>query len=116
MNNQNCVEVHDTESAEECYKCAEQHRQFAEWLKELKELRARAEWIPVSERLPEKRGCYIVTEKVFSIDDREHKGRFNTMVEQVEFCNGKWQRASFFEITAWMPLPAAYKAESEDKE
>ena len=62
-------------------------------------------WIPVSERLPKERGNYIVTEKVFSLDDREHKGRYNTMVEQVEYCNGKWQRASFFEVIAWMPLP-----------
>lgn len=67
------------------------------------------EWIPVSERLPEKRGVYIVTEKVFSLDDREHKGRYNTMVEQVEYCNGKWQRASFFEVIAWRPLPEPYQ-------
>ena len=67
------------------------------------------EWIPVSERLPEKRGMYIVTEKVFSLDDREHTGRFNRMTEQVEFCNGKWQRARFYEVVAWMPLPEPYK-------
>ena len=67
-------------------------------------------WIPVSERLPEERGFYIVTEKVFSLN---HKGRYNTMVEQVEYSNGKWQRASFFEVVAWMPLPKPYKGESE---
>lgn len=77
------------------------------------ELLEQTQWIPVSERLPQQRGIYIVTEKVFSLDDREHKGRYNTMVEQVEYCNGKWQRASFFEIIAWMPLPQPYK-ESEE--
>ena len=70
-------------------------------------------WIPVGERLPEKSGHYIVTEKVFRLDDRAHKGRYNTRVEQVEYSNGKWQMASFFEVTAWMPLPEPYKEESE---
>lgn len=68
-------------------------------------------WIPCSERLPEERGYYIVTEKVFSIDDKEHKGKYNTMVEQVEYCNGKWKRASFFEVIAWIPLPPSYQGE-----
>lgn len=71
-------------------------------------------WIPVSERLPEKSGMYIVTDKVFSLVDSEHTGRFKRMTEQVEFCNGKWQRATrFYEIVAWMPLPEPYKGESE---
>lgn len=72
-------------------------------------------WILCSERLPEERGHYIVTEKVFSLDDREHKGRYNTMVEQVEYYDGKWKRASFFEIVAWMPLPLPYKQEVKDE-
>lgn len=72
-------------------------------------------WIPVRERLPEKEGNYIVTEKVFCLEDIEHKGRFNTHVEQVEYRNKKWKRASFFEVIAWMPLPRAY-TESEVEE
>jgi hypothetical protein len=35
-----------------CFECAEEHRQLAEWLKELKQLRKQTRWIPVSERLP----------------------------------------------------------------
>lgn len=37
-----------------CFECAEEHRQLAEWLKELKQLRDQLRWIPVSEseRLP----------------------------------------------------------------
>ena len=88
-------------------------KSIREWMKIIVEQEPKTEWIPVSERLPEERGFYIVTEKVFSLDDREHKGRYNTMVEQVEYCNGKWQRARFFEVVAWMPLPKPYKAESE---
>ena len=70
-------------------------------------------WISCSERLPKERGMYIVTEKVFSVDDRKHTGRFNLMTEQVEFNNGKWWRASFYEVIAWMPLPEPYRAEME---
>ena len=48
----------DTEVIEEhlanYQRCAEKHRQLAEWLKELKQLREQTRWIPVSEskRLP----------------------------------------------------------------
>ena len=73
-------------------------------------------WIPCSERMPEERGVYIVTEKVYSINDRKHTGCFNLMTEQVEFSNGKWIRASFYEVIAWMPLPEPFKAETEGAE
>lgn len=47
----------DTEAIEEhlanYQKCAERHRQFAEWLKELKQLREQTRWIPCSEKLPD---------------------------------------------------------------
>ena len=33
------LEFHDNEEAEACQKCAEEHRQLAEWLKELAERR-----------------------------------------------------------------------------
>lgn len=36
-----------------CVERAEEHRQLAEWLKELKRLKEHTRWIPVSERLPE---------------------------------------------------------------
>ena len=73
-------------------------------------------WIPCSKRTPEKSGVYIVTEKEYSVDDREHTGRFNLITEQVEFEGGKWRRASFYEVIAWMPLPEPYKAEMESEE
>ena len=37
---QECVAVHDTESAMKCAKCGEEHKQLASWLKELKHLRS----------------------------------------------------------------------------
>lgn len=34
---QECLAVHDTESAMDCKKCGEEHEQLAKWLKELRE-------------------------------------------------------------------------------
>jgi hypothetical protein len=96
---------------EDCIKCAKEHRQLAEWLRELEQLRKQTKWVPVSERLPKERGVYIVTEKVFSVTDKEHTGRFNLMTEQAEFDNGKWRRASFYEVIAWKPLLKPYQEE-----
>ena len=99
---------------EDCLLCYEQGNM--EEQKEALDMAIKAlekeRWIPVSERLPEERGLYIVTEKVYCVDDREHTGRFNLMTEQVEFDNGKWRKAHFYEVIAWMPLPEPYKAES----
>lgn len=44
-----CEEVADSK----CDECGAEHRQLAEWLKELKRLREQTRWIPVSERPPE---------------------------------------------------------------
>ena len=71
--------------------------------------RPQDEWIPVSERLPEESGVYIVTEKIFAIDDRNHRGKFKVETECVEFQGGRWNRAKFFEVIAWQPLPEPYK-------
>ena len=71
------------------------------------------QWIPCSERLPEKSGRYIVTEKRFSIDDRKHNGRYQTVVEEATFSNGIWNRANFIEVVAWMPLATPYMKEGD---
>lgn len=84
-------------------------------IKSLSSVQPEQRWIPVSERLPDKRGFYLVTEKEYRIGDKKHSGKFKTKVSFVEF-GEKWNRASFFEITAWMPLPEPYQGESEDKE
>lgn len=39
--------------ANECIDCAAEHRQLAEWLKELKKYREENYWIPCSERFPD---------------------------------------------------------------
>ena len=80
-------------------------------IKDLPSAQPEPQWIPCSERVPEKSGVYIVTEKEYFVDDRKHTGRFNLTTEQVEFEDGKWRRASFYEVIAWMPLPEPYKYE-----
>ena len=58
-------------------------------------------WIPVSERLPEKNGEYLITGRQGAVNKRRyHDGHWY----------GNWS------VLAWMPLPEPYKAESEDKE
>jgi hypothetical protein len=63
-------------------------------------------WIPCSERLPEKNGYYLVTQKRYSLDTHR---LIRIETDYVRFENGEWGRANYFEITAWQPLPAPYK-------
>lgn len=41
-----CINEH----LDRCVKCAKEHLQLAEWLKELKQLREQTRWIPCSEK------------------------------------------------------------------
>ena len=66
----------------------------------LKTLEQWQRWIPVSERLPEKNGEYLITGRQGAVNKRRyHDGHWY----------GNWS------VLAWMPLPEPYKAESEDK-
>ena len=100
-----------------CVKCAEEHRQLAEWLKELKQLRDQTSWIPVSERLPEEDGQYLITVKYKPEADYE-----NIYAEHGEWIDGRWDMFCFGHcgevegIIAWMPLPEPYKAEGSGEE
>ena len=89
------------------------HQQLVEWLKELKRLREQTRWIPVSERLPENSGNYLIT--YYYRDEIETQEAV-----YVEGEENKWYDTTDIEITlaviAWMPLPEPYKVESEDKE
>lgn len=60
-------------------------------------------WIPVSERLPEKDGCYLVTTT----------GTNNDIIDIAFYTDDIWHKAS--KVKAWMPLPEPYKAESEEE-
>lgn len=104
----------------DCYnekqlKCAEEYRQLAEWLKELKQLREQPRWIPVSERLPEEAESVLVYAERNAYDD---KGKFRKKVIDIGWqLDGRWHidGCNGVDGIAWMPLPKPYKAESEDK-
>ena len=96
----------------DCKKCAEEHRQLAEWLKELKQLREQTRWIPVSEGLPEDREIILFSTKT----DCVFVGRYfddNTNCQWYAFCDEAfaWNNV----VTAWMPLPEPYKAERSEE-
>lgn len=105
-----------TVTLEEC-KCAEEHRQLAEWLKELKQLREQTRWIPVSERLPEEDGQYLITVKYKHVD-----GYDDIYAEHGEWTDGRWDMFCFGhcgeveDIIAWMPLPKPYVPQESEVE
>ena len=68
-------------------------------------------WIPVSERLPEEDGCYMVTMKIPFYE----AGAYGYITGTAYYisCAIKWYDANG-EVIAWMPLPEPYKeAENE---
>lgn len=67
-------------------------------------------WIPVSERLPEKKGRYLTTIL------NEYDNRLRYIMTCDYFPNGYWypdEESASSNVIAWMPLPEPYKAESE---
>ena len=116
-------EVADTPCfTDEEAKCYSEHRQLAEWLKELKAYRAegsgqKSDWIPCSKRLPNKDKytdfykCLVamrctsrndICDTVTAYFDGKH---FYRHLYDAVFISG---------VEAWMPLPEPYKAESEE--
>lgn len=67
-------------------------------------------WIPCSERLPEKNGMYLVTQKRYSLDTRR---MIEIETDYVQFSCGEWCRARFLEVIAWQPLPTPYQPKGE---
>lgn len=63
-------------------------------------------WVPCSERLPEEIDTYLVT-----LDYKEHGTGITTL-----WFHGLlgWDFPVADVVTAWMPLPQPYKAESEE--
>lgn len=87
--------------------CAENHRQLAEWLKELKQLREQTRWIPVSERLPK-----VNTEVLVQFERNMAVGFYHFGWWHVNTGNGFYTSilTSEDQPIAWMPLPEPYKA------
>ena len=75
-------------------------------------------WIPVSERLPEEDGQYLITVKYKHVNDCYE----DVYAEHGEWYDGKWDTFCFGhcgeveDITAWMPLPEPFREESDKSE
>jgi len=111
---------HAEEVAEEqvkrCEKCAEQHRQLEEWLKELKQLREQTRWIPVTEDTPPKGTICLWCNKqrsVFASEITYRNERNSYVGKHGYFSNGL---ENYGDIVAWQPLPEPYKEEKEKEE
>lgn len=69
----------------------------------VKALEQESKWIPVTERLPDEEGFYLVTRR---ITDDVATFIFRCTPTSKDY----WKRCA----TAWMPKPQPYKAESEE--
>ena len=71
---------------------------------------AEPKWIPVTERLPDKMGTYLVT-----LDYKEYGTGVMTGVMSLWFHNEEigWDSRVADEVTAWMPLPEPWKGEED---
>ena len=76
-----------------------EHRHFLKILRDLPP--AEPQWIPVSKRLPEEKGLYVVT------DSKGDVVRF--VFEDTEMSREYWKRCA----KAWMPSPKPYKGDKE---
>ena len=107
--------LYDGEEYKKCYKCAEEHRQLAEWLKDYKRLLEQTRWIPVSEQLPKIADVYRVT--------RYYPNNVMNPNYLVDACafdgSNTWyndnrinhERAYADNVIAWQENPEPYKAE-----
>ena len=70
--------------------------------KAVEDLPSTVDWIPVTERLPDEMGMYLVTLD-YGVGAR--------CVASLYFHNDKigWERSFDKEVKAWMPLPKPYK-------
>lgn len=73
-------------------------------IKALPSVQPEQRWIPVSEKLPDEYGEYLVTKHII---ERNHKEYISNDIAY--FDNDGFHKADT--ITAWMPLPEPYKAD-----
>jgi hypothetical protein len=76
--------------------------QFIDWIDEAPTIQAEPHWIPVTERLPEVNGCYLVSVK------NDHERRYS---KTAWFEKGVWFARQ--DVVAWMPLPEPMRMEKQ---
>lgn len=83
------------------------------------EERPKGEWVPVSERLPNRNGVYNVTRKlnegetIYFISDASYFDGQNTWHRDTGINHG---RPYLTDIIAWQPLPEPYKTDMRGEE
>jgi len=99
----------------ECDYC--QHVEMCGWRKSLEERGCDFfddgnKWIPVSERLPELRGTYLVTYHPCYWDDVQE----DIKLVAVDTFKGKttWGKNKFQRVIAWMPLPEPFELQEKE--
>lgn len=81
---------------------------FIGTVKQLIDAQPEQRWIPVSERLPDEKGEYLVTYHPCYWDDVEDEIKVG-----IDSFRGKtaWAKKKYQRVIAWMPLPEPYKGE-----
>lgn len=88
------------------------HDNSAHCISELPSVTPKTKWIPVNERLPEDRENVLFSTKAGIV----FEGRFfddKTNLQWYEYRYKQFEPNS--DVTAWMPLPKAYKEEKENE-
>lgn len=124
------------ETMDKCLRCAAEHRQLAEWLRELKDYRERFRWIPIETRESddeERESLINIYDEYAAADSRifsnpmPEEGQeilISTKygvcmdvctVDYVEnlFLYGLEERGDWEGVDAWMPLPDPFRVDSE---
>lgn len=88
-------------------------RRYLDLKQRIIKLEEQTRWIPVSERLPKDRELVLFSKKT----DRVFEGRYFDNDTDHQWYSFRDETFAWNNVvTAWMPLPEPYKAESEDKE
>lgn len=97
-----------SESQYACEECQKEHKQLAEWLEELKELREKDRWIPVSERLPKTGEYALISCEGF---DAPSVGKYeeDDIGETFYLSEDMPCEDLGIVVEAWRPLPEPYK-------
>lgn len=69
----------------------------------------KGEWIPVSERLPELDGEYLITYLTQGVYSKEDI--LVVCISDYDHDNGFWKSRKGKKVIAWQPLPKPYEAE-----
>ena len=107
-----------------CERCAKEHRQLAEWLKELKQLRQQASWIPIvyREATQEEKDDYFARngeELCYMVESEMPEHGQEVLVSSGGYVSEdifdedyySFENHEIIDVDAWMPLPKAYGAE-----